>query len=168
MCAICHSGVKQPIKPIFSFKPGDQFSSFYYPDALHPEAATLDVHGTQTQSIMASQCFIKSNTLTCTSCHDPHQKERENIALFSQRCMTCHSEANHNFCTTTAVSREIIKANCIDCHMPARPSRVIQMLANANGKQNLQPDFIRTHIVAVYPEETKKVVASWKKEELKQ
>ncbi len=167
MCSLCHSGVRQPIQPIFSFRPGDKLDNFYYPYSLHTDAGALDVHDSQSQSIMASQCFIKSNTLTCVSCHDPHQKERDNISLFSQRCMTCHSEANHNFCSLATTVGAVIKTNCIDCHMPAQPSKLIQMLSDTNGKKSLQPDYIRTHIVAIYPEETKKVLALLKKKELK-
>lgn len=159
MCGVCHSGIKKAIQPVFNFKPGDKIDDYYYPSALHPSADKMDVHGTQVQFIMASQCYIKSNDLTCNSCHDPHQKERENLATFSQRCMNCHTEANHNFCKMAPQLGETIKSNCIDCHMPAKPSNVIQLLTNGNQKP--LPDFIRTHVVAVYPDEAKKVMALW-------
>jgi hypothetical protein len=163
MCGVCHSGIKKAIQPVSNFKPGDKLEDFYYPSGLRPDVESIDVHGTQVQFIMASQCYIKSNNLTCTSCHDPHQKESSDLALFSQRCMNCHTEANHNFCKMAPQLGEAIKANCIDCHMPTKPSKVIQLLTN--GTQSPLPDFIRTHVVAVYPEETQKVLAMWKSKE---
>jgi hypothetical protein len=160
LCAVCHSGRKKAIQPIFTFKPGSNLNDFYYLDAMNPSANKLDVHGTEVQYIMASQCYLQSKTLTCISCHNPHQKERENIAVFSQRCMNCHTEVNHNFCKMAPELGEAIKTNCIDCHMPAKPSKVIQLLTN--GKESPLPDYIRTHIVAVYPADAKKVLAAWK------
>ncbi|MGH2565489.1 MAG: multiheme c-type cytochrome, partial [Ginsengibacter sp.] len=162
MCALCHSGIKKSIQPVFSFKPGDKLDDYYFPSALNPSADKLDVHDTQAQTIMSSKCFQQSNTLTCITCHDTHQKERDNLPLFSQRCMTCHTEANHNFCKMANRIGNSIKTNCIDCHMPTKPSKVIRMLSNINGNQNLQSDYVRTHIVAVYPEESKKIIAEWK------
>lgn len=90
------------------------------------------------------------------SCHNPHVNEKDSIKLFSQRCMNCHSEANHNFCKMTGRSVANIKSNCIDCHMPARASKLITLLTN--GKQAPIPDMIRTHLIAVYKNETDKVM----------
>ena len=163
MCALCHSGIKKSIQPVFSFKPGDKLDDYYLPSALNPSADKLDVHDTQAQSIMSSKCFLQSNTLTCVTCHNVHQKERDNLSLFSQRCMTCHTVANHNFCKMESVVGNSITTNCIDCHMPAKPSKVIRMLSNINGNQNLQADYVRTHIVAIYPEESKRVLEGLKK-----
>jgi len=164
MCSICHSGVQQPIEPIFSFKPGSKIGDYYYPDALHTDADELDVHGRQAQKIMASECYRQSTNLTCLSCHDPHKNENDNMVAFSNRCMNCHSEINHNFCSDKSVPDSILKTNCIDCHMPAQPSKAVQMLSDVNGKQVLQADYIRTHLVTIYPEETKKVLAIYKKQ----
>jgi hypothetical protein len=70
--------------------------------------------------------------------------------------MTCHSEANHNFCTLKNVAKEKMQTNCIDCHMPAKPSKVITLLTRM--KENPLPDYIRTHLIEVYPDEAKKVL----------
>lgn len=152
MCALCHSGLKTPQRSTFDFKPGDALSAYIFPDIGRPaKPAEMDVHGTQYQLFTASKCFIRSRDMNCSSCHDPHKKS---INL-SSRCMSCHTTVKHSF-TAPATSE-----NCIDCHMPALPSNAITLLTN--GQINPVPDLIRTHLITIYPEETKKVLARLKK-----
>ncbi len=155
MCAICHSGLKTPQQPAFGFKPGDRLADYYYPDFTKPtEASEIDVHGNQYQLFTASACFRKSKDMNCSSCHNPHTTERDNLTVLSQRCMNCHTEAGHNFCKLTSLPVATLSQNCIDCHMPALPSNKIALLTN--GQRSPTPDSIRTHLIMVYPEETKK------------
>lgn len=156
MCGVCHSGRKTAQKPLFTFMPGDELDEYYYADVIIPSADKRDVHGSQVPLLKASKCYRMSSSLTCMSCHNPHVNEKDSIKLFSQRCMNCHSEANHNFCKMTGRSVANIKSNCIDCHMPARVSKLITLLTN--GKQAPIPDMIRTHLIAVYKNETDKVM----------
>lgn len=53
-----------------------------------------------------------------------------------------------------------IKENCIDCHMPLRPSKTITELLP--GKATPTAALIRSHYIAIYPEETKKILAIFK------
>lgn len=152
MCAICHSGLKTPQQPAFGFKPGDRLTDYYYPDFTRPtEASEIDVHGNQYQLFTASACFRKSKDMNCSSCHNPHTTERDNLTVLSQRCMNCHTEAGHNFCKLSSLPVATLSQNCIDCHMPALPSSKIALLTN--GLSSPTPDSIRTHLIMVYPEE---------------
>lgn len=147
MCALCHSGLKTPQKSTFDFRPGDALSAYIFPDITRPaKPKEMDVHGTQYQLFTASKCFIKSRDMNCSSCHDPHTK---NINL-SLRCMSCHSTVKHSF------AMPAISENCVDCHMPALPSNTITLLTK--GQISPTPDLIRTHLITIYPEETKKVL----------
>lgn len=159
MCALCHSGLGAPQKPAFEFKPGDALSDYFFPDFIRPEKATeIDVHGKQFQLFTASKCYMKSaDVMNCSSCHNPHNNERDQLPTFSMRCMSCHNTENHNFCKMTSLPAAILSENCIDCHMPALPSRNITMLTN--GQTSPTPDSIRTHLIAIYKEETKKFLA---------
>jgi hypothetical protein len=47
--------------------------------------------------------------------------------------------------------------NCIDCHMPLKPSNTIAVNDTANKKSS--PYLVRTHRIAIYPNETKKILA---------
>lgn len=160
MCAMCHSGPRQTYKSTFYFAPGEKLSDYVYPDTSSVNTSDVDVHGKQYQLLAASQCFIKSNVLNCSSCHNTHVKERENLALFSQRCMNCHNTANHNFCKMAPSVGESIVSNCIDCHMPAKPSRLITLMAQ--GQKKPTPALVRTHYISIYPEETRKFMVSSK------
>jgi hypothetical protein len=157
MCAMCHSGIQQTLKSIFAFKPGDTLVNNFFAPAANVDVADLDVHGNQTQLLAVSQCFIKSKTLTCTSCHNVHEKERDNTAVFSQRCMNCHNTPEHSFYNKSASLKAAIINNCIDCHMPAKPSKSITLLSR--GQVSPTPDSIRTHFITVYPEETRKFLS---------
>jgi hypothetical protein len=159
MCALCHSGFRNVQQSLFNFKPGDNIDNFYVPEYGRADTTNLDVHGNQIQLMMASQCYSLTNNLTCVSCHDVHVKERDNTAVFSGRCMTCHKQVNHSF--TSSMNKNlnaIIQGDCIDCHMPLKASNLITMMTKA--KLDAYPDYIRTHRIAVYQEETKKFLDS--------
>lgn len=161
MCALCHSGLGTPQKPAFEFKPGDVLSDYFFPDFTRPEkTAEIDVHGKQYQLFTASKCFIKSEEMNCSSCHNPHNNERDQLLAFSQRCMNCHKTEDHTFCKMTSLPAATLSKNCIDCHMPALPSRNITMFTN--GQVSPTPDSMRTHLITVYREETKKFMATLK------
>ena len=151
MCALCHSGFKDVLQSLFKFKPGDALDNYYVPDYGRIDTVNLDVHGNQTQLMMASQCFRMSKDLTCTSCHNVHTTERDNMQLFSQRCITCHQQVTHSFADKNVDNA--VQNNCIDCHMPLKASKAITMLTNQ--KKSAVPDQIRTHLVAVYDKESK-------------
>ena len=153
MCAVCHSGLTEPLQTTFTFQPGSRLDHYRPPDTSHPRTTDIDVHGKQYQLLQASACYLKSDQLTCSTCHNPHETERD-LAVFSARCMSCHNTANHNFCPQAATLGNKIVSNCIDCHMPAQPSRLITLLSQ--GQHTPTPALVRTHYIAIYPEETKK------------
>ena len=151
-CALCHSGKREMKKPSFSFVVGDTLDNYSVADYKSDSAAKLDVHGNQYGLLTASKCF-KMSTMDCSSCHNVHTKEANNMELFSQRCMTCHTQANHNFCTQPAMTGLTLSKNCIDCHMPSLPSRIIFMRVADKSKFTL--DLVRTHLVGIYREQVK-------------
>ncbi|HEY9256909.1 hypothetical protein [Chitinophaga sp.] len=102
-----------------------------------------------------------STDMNCSSCHNPHAKESDDIAVFSQRCMNCHQTSGDHFCKQKGFAASVLAGNCIDCHMPALPSGNITLLTNGETKPT--PDFIRTHLISIYPEETKKVIERLRK-----
>lgn len=156
MCAVCHSGLKTPQRSVFDFRPGDKLSDYIYADiSRSAKPSEMDVHGTQYQLFTASKCYIKSENMNCSSCHNPHSGDKQEV--FSQRCMSCHTTASHNFCKLTTLPEAVLAKSCIDCHMPALPSGSITLLTN--GHLSPTPDSIRTHLITVYGDETKKVIA---------
>jgi Cytochrome c554 and c-prime len=56
-----------------------------------------------------SACFRKSNgSLSCLSCHQPHEALRRDSGSYNAVCASCHNAAH----------RDSAMSNCIDCHMP--------------------------------------------------
>ena len=152
-CALCHSGIRKNIKPPFSFIVGDNLEDYSLPDYSADSIAALDVHGNQYGLLSASACFKNSN-MDCSSCHDVHKKEPDDMKLFSLRCMNCHSPDKNNFCTQHEVPGLTLSNNCIDCHLPLLPSS--QVLFQVVGKSDPAPYFVRTHLIKTYEEDVKK------------
>ena len=171
VCAQCHSGGRaSELRSLFQFKPGDTLANFVFADPRFAAGpANTDVHGNQYELLAASKCFLRSATLECGSCHDPHVRERDSLTGFATRCMNCHGEAGlvgeHGAMLASSpsglrgagVDVGFLARNCIDCHMPAKASEAITMLT----QQQRDPvaDLVRTHLIAIYPMETKKRLA---------
>ncbi len=160
MCGLCHSGFRAVQQPLFQYNPGDDLSNFFAPEFGHTDIVNLDVHGNQSQLMMASKCYQLTDDLTCNSCHNVHDKERDNLSLFSKRCTSCHTEVNHSFSGTDKRADQLLQSNCIDCHMPLKASRLITLLTDQ--KISAHPDYIRNHLIAIYPGETRKVLNAFR------
>ncbi|MGI4729281.1 MAG: multiheme c-type cytochrome [Janthinobacterium lividum] len=159
-CAVCHSGNKSTmLKSTFGFKPGNLLANFKLPDFDEGAANTsnLDVHGDQMQLLASSKCFVMSK-MDCSSCHNTHTNERGNEILFAQRCMNCHKTTDHNFCKMAgSITSDALQMNCIKCHMPEKNSRAITVQTLA--KTAAVPFAVTTHHIAVYPQESAKIMA---------
>lgn len=157
-CALCHSGNIQKIQPSFSFLPGDTLSDFFRIDPLDPaaiESGEIDVHGNKLGVLKASKCFIRSE-MTCNSCHGPHGDEKENMVVYSKRCMNCHVPGQEHFCKMDPKVVPTLMQNCIDCHMPVRQSRSI-VLFKYDDEVPMAALF-RSHFIAIYGAETKQFI----------
>ena len=162
MCAQCHSGNKsQMLLSTFSFIPGDTLAKFKLPDLVRSlDTLHLDVHGNQLQLLESSKCFINSK-MDCATCHDTHQNQRGNTALFAQKCLTCHSTVNHTYCKlANAQNAQLIKSNCVQCHMPVFASKAI--FASTTNKTSGEI-LVHTHHITIYPEQAKQVLAMFNK-----
>ena len=154
-CAICHSGGSSiELRSAFAFRPGDSLSHFVVPAPMNPVRA--DVHGDQVGLLAASKCFQMSG-MECTTCHNPHVNDHGDVAAYSKRCQTCHSEANHNLCGLTgSVNTAYLQTNCTTCHMPAQASDIIKVkTAETHGNTAI---YMVNHRIAVYPDESVKAL----------
>ena len=92
------------------------------------------------------------STMDCSSCHNVHVKETKKLEVFSARCINCHKEGSDSFCKQPIVPGLVLTKNCIDCHMPALPSRQVFLRSSKNQST---PFFIRTHLVGNYEKQVK-------------
>jgi hypothetical protein len=115
------------------------------------------VHGNQATLLQRSKCYINSTNLTCTTCHDVHQQEKHDPVISSQKCLDCHKTETHNFCKMAPQLGNAITGKCIDCHMPAMPSKLISFKMSAQNQNS--PYLLHTHQIAVYPAQTKQILS---------
>lgn len=153
ICAVCHSGAHTEQRSLFYFRPGQQLADYLYAEPVrNADVSTMDVHGNQYQLLSTSRCFLLSPTLECTTCHDVHKRERDDLTVFARRCETCHQPGNIRMASGVLAHQEIdsatLIAKCIDCHMPTRASQAITMQTVA-GRDPVA-DMVRTHHIAIY------------------
>ncbi len=164
LCALCHGGRLQKTKPSFEFTAGDRLADYFLMDTVSKDVNSIDVHGNQYGLLKASKCFLKSKTMTCNTCHITHENEKEKSQVFSQRCMSCHHDkhADAVVCKMTATAGDEINKNCVQCHMPEQPSMAIAVMLQ--GETMPTPALMHTHLIKIYPNETKKILAFIKKQ----
>jgi len=156
LCRLCHGGALSKSKPSFSFQPGDKLFDFFQPDTAKP-ISQIDVHGNQYGMLAASKCF-KNSQMTCLSCHDGHKNESTQAAQFYVKCETCHNSTSHNDCKlASTVSQDVLKTNCINCHMPEEASKAIMVIRQ--GESIPTSAHMRSHYIAVYKEVSKKILS---------
>jgi len=64
--------------------------------------------------LSASRCFQKSTTLSCISCHNPHENPKPaSDPSYTQVCASCHGTTAKTACKAKQTS------NCVSCHMKA-------------------------------------------------
>ena len=152
ICGTCHSGNDQsPRRSLFAFAPGDTLSHFFFPE-FASDNHEPDVHGKQLQLLKSSLCFQKSD-MTCNSCHNTHEPEKNKVVTFISKCMDCHQNSAHavnSLKESEQTKRDfnLVSLSCIDCHMPLQTSKTIYFNNGAESK-NI-PYFIRTHKIAIY------------------
>lgn len=69
-------------------------------------------------ALSQSSCFKKSNgTLSCLSCHDPHDQTPRPRSFHNAKCQSCHdgATAEHPRCPKAPAG------DCVSCHMPEQP-----------------------------------------------
>lgn len=151
VCGLCHGGNLQKTSPSFSFQPGNPLSEHFTVDSITDPSSmanSIDVHGNQLGLLKASACFRNTPSMTCSSCHNIHENQRGQTALFSGKCQQCHSVEAPSFQTPAHANKNLVKTNCIDCHMPLQTSRAIAV--DVQGSETPKASKLRSHWIAIY------------------
>lgn len=151
VCALCHSGGRDEKRPAFSFRPGDSLNAFLAPEA--GKDVVPDVHGNQVALLRRSKCFQSSPGMSCSTCHDVHEVQRD-VAAFVPHCQQCHDVTQHP--GADSIGARLTTAACIDCHMPNRRSAAIR-INTASSPASLS---FRSHQIAVYKDVAAAVLQS--------
>ena len=150
LCALCHAGAVEPIRPPLTFVAGDHVRDYLAIQPAFPDAPP-DVHGNQVGALEQSKCF-GSGTMTCSTCHNVHEKQ-EDADSFSRHCLTCHEM---RACGRYSALGPKIRTKCVDCHMPVQESARITSTSSGNTLHAL----LRAHQIKIYPDATERVERS--------
>ncbi len=122
ICAACHLHAQATVfvrgRTDGAFRPGMPLSDYRIHYGFDTASEQMTVVG-HVEQMRASVCYQKSESLTCLTCHDPHQRTlpKDKTAYYRQKCLECH--ADHP-CSLDQVAR--LKKNaqddCAACHMP--------------------------------------------------
>ncbi len=110
---------------VFSFRPGEPLASyalnFDYAPGKGPKDRFEIAH--TVYRLRQSACFLSTagtpQAMTCTTCHNPHQALRGEVAAahYQEVCRKCHVA---DFNALVASRRHTASTDCITCHMPKR------------------------------------------------
>lgn len=152
VCAQCHSGPRASIIKgnSFSFLAGEDLDTYSRNFYTGQQDSELDVHGNQYGLLTSSKCFKLSSSMDCSTCHDPHKNQRGNIAHFNQKCSGCHGGGSVS-CTAPPAETQAMGNNCIACHMPNTPSKLMSVQLPQSGPEISV--YVRTHLIGIYKKE---------------
>lgn len=143
LCGECHNGIqRESLAPAFSYIPGRSLTEYFKP-LPSPELAHPDVHGNQVGLLQKSRCYLTSEKMSCSTCHDVHAG-RNPAESYSPKCLGCHQWQSCGMARKIGAS--IVK-DCINCHMPIEETNVI--VSKTAGK--VLRAKMRNHWIKVYP-----------------
>ncbi len=149
ICLLCHASRGEDVKPVFSYRPGDDLRAHYAAPAdaaaSRPAGASATLHSfDQGDRLHESRCYKQSASMTCITCHNPHHYERGDDAGFSARCLGCHEATTlpHK----AGETKHDGKTPCLDCHMPRRGT---EAESRAGGGRESRAQ-MRDHRIGIY------------------
>ena len=127
ICAQCHLHGSATIelrgRSLQDFRPGQLLTDFAVFYGSQDSGQQMEVVG-HVEQMRLSRCY-QASSMTCTTCHDPHDKPSAADAqsYYRAKCLTCHTEQS---CAQPHAKR--IQAdpsdNCVACHMPRGPTEI--------------------------------------------
>ena len=124
ICARCHLSAAASAsvrgRHINEFRPGLPLTDYRIDYATGQDSQSMTVVG-HFEQMRQSACYLQSETLTCTSCHNPHHRPEPatKVEYYRQKCLSCHKEPDGG-CRLPESKRlsENPANDCTACHMP--------------------------------------------------
>jgi hypothetical protein len=155
-------------RTVFDYRPGLPLDLIFSTFVRPPEAIDSRRIVNHVEQMYMSRCFQASKgpaQLGCISCHDPHQlpAPQERVAFYRGRCLNCHQisedggvvsnnrtntrdhdspltdphSATHH---TPLAIRHSPTDDCMECHMPRRPSANVAHAAVTDHRVVRRPE----------------------------
>lgn len=117
ICINCHLEgdvlVERAGRSALDFVPGESITDFASYYVYGGKAATARAVSEVEQFAQSGCKRASGETMSCTSCHDPHftPDKEQRVAFYRSKCLTCHSNAKF------AESHHPETKDCTSCHM---------------------------------------------------
>jgi tetratricopeptide (TPR) repeat protein len=163
VCTQCHSNASRRKGPAFRYRPGEPLEE-YFRIALCKQPEDDHV-ANQIKYLRQSKCFQKNDSLTCTTCHNPHRSTsaaspgssaRTMQLGGAQACLKCHEAAD---CREQPHLPPAVQGDCIGCHMPRHYK--INVWFDTEKDHFVPPIRRWQHRIAIYPEARREVLLGW-------
>ena len=110
-------------KDQWDFRPGLRLTDFHidYQFRLANEQMRIVGH---VEQMHTSECYKQTETLTCTTCHDPHDpiSSENKVDFYRSICLGCHQDQS---CGKPLDQRiQLAENSCYQCHMPKAKTNV--------------------------------------------
>ena len=157
ICAQCHLGgaalVSLRGRNIGQYRPGLNLSDFAISYVTETENEAMTVVG-HSEQMKLSRCYSESESLTCTTCHEPHNPlaKEARPAFYRDTCLSCHSACGREGAELTAAQDD-----CTTCHMPRSDTDIPHTVFTHHriglyaSDAFLQPDHELTEVVTPIP-----------------
>ena len=132
VCAECHLRGNATVyvrgRRLGDFRPGLPIGDVRTDYVLESPEQSMNVVG-HIEQMRMSACYQASDTMTCTTCHNPHGRPSptQRVAYFRDTCLSCHTVASCGLDRTQRLESSPAD-DCVSCHMP-RTSTDIPHLA---------------------------------------
>jgi tetratricopeptide (TPR) repeat protein len=166
VCAQCHTNATKRRGPAFSYRPGQPLTAFFrITRSDHPEN---DHVANQVKYLRQSKCFQKTETLTCTTCHNPHRSRSSFPSPLGgeggvrgsdsdqRSCLKCHQPKD---CAEQERLPVAVRGNCVGCHMPAHYK--INVSFHTEDDEFVPPITRHEHRIAIYPAARQEALLMW-------
>lgn len=127
ICQQCHCQGIQAInvsgKNEWQFRPGQALTDFRVDFQFQRGDNAMRLVG-HVEQMHNSKCYTETETLTCISCHDPHDPPQQDqlAAYYRTKCYQCHED---RACGKPIEDRNALHQNdCVQCHMPKGDTNV--------------------------------------------
>lgn len=155
VCTQCHGNAVKERGPFLRYRPGEPLDSYY--DTHVTEYNEDDHVANQIKYLNESKCFQKCDTLTCITCHDPHQsRPLSGSGSVQDSCLKCHQPAD---CGDQQRLPAAVRDNCVGCHMPQYIK--INVIFQTEDDNYVPPLTRSQHRIAIYPAARQEVLLAW-------